>query len=75
MRSHNRPSQASAELNALRRLTIKPHANSVPSGAHREYRIRLYDGDRVVGYLPVPNVLLMIAVSAALWALIYMATR
>jgi hypothetical protein len=41
----------------------------------KEYPIRLYDGDRVVGYVSVPNALLMITISAALWALIYLATR
>jgi ribosomal protein S12 len=75
MRSHDKGAEASAQLNALRRLTVKPHANTPPSGTHKGYRIRLYDGDRVVGYVPVPNVLLMITISAVLWALIYLAMR
>jgi hypothetical protein len=75
MRSHDKGSGASAQLNSLRRLTVKPHANALPSRTHKECRIRLYDGDRVVGYVSVPNALLMITISAALWALIYLATR
>jgi hypothetical protein len=75
MRSHDKGSEASAQLNSLRRLTVKPHANALPSRTHKECRIRLYDGDRVVGYVSVPNALLMITISAALWALIYLATR
>ena len=72
MRGRDKRSQGSAEPNDPCRLTMRPHHDSVPSRAHSEYRIRLYDRDRVVGYVPVPTVLLMIAISAALWALIYL---
>ena len=52
MRGHDKRSQGSAEPNAPCRLTMKPHHDSVPSRAHNEYRIRLYDRDHVVGYVP-----------------------
>lgn len=72
MRSYDAPPEASAKRDALRRLTIKPHPEKLPSRARDEYRIRLYDGDRVVGYIPVPSVLLMTTLSAMLWAFIYL---
>jgi hypothetical protein len=66
MRGRDRRLEASAELGALPRLSMKPHTGNPPLRALREYRIRLYDGDQVVGYIPVPNSLVIIAISAAL---------
>jgi hypothetical protein len=39
------------KLNALSRLTMKVHAESPVPRKHKHWRIRLYDGDRVVGYV------------------------
>jgi hypothetical protein len=37
------------KLNALRRLTLKPHAESPAPRKHKVYTVRVFDGDRVVG--------------------------
>jgi hypothetical protein len=37
------------KLNALRRLSMKPHAESNVPGMPKEYGIRVYDGDFLVG--------------------------
>ena len=42
---------AVTKLNALRRLTMKPHAENTAPRKHKEFRVRLYDQDRVVGYV------------------------
>ena len=39
------------KLNALSRLTMKVHAESPVPRKHKHWKIRLYDADRVVGYV------------------------
>ncbi len=39
------------KLNALRRLTMKIHAESPEPRKRKEYRFRLYDGELLVGYV------------------------
>ena len=45
------------KLNALRRLTIKVHGESPAPRKHKEWRFRLYDGDRVVGYVGLVDII------------------
>ena len=45
------------KLNALRRLTMRPHAESPGHCKHKEYRIRLYDGDYIVGYVGLTDLI------------------
>jgi hypothetical protein len=39
------------KLNALRRLTMKVHAESPAPRKHKQWSVRLYDGNRLVGYV------------------------
>ena len=39
------------KLNALRRLTMRAHTERPAPCKHKEYTIRIYDGDHVVGYV------------------------
>lgn len=45
------------KLNALRRLAIKVHGESPAPKKHKEWRFRLYDGDRVVGYVGLVDII------------------
>ena len=45
------------KLNALRRLAIKVHGESPAPRKHKEWRFRLYDGDRVVGSVGLVDII------------------
>ena len=71
MSSHNKASGASAKLNGHRQVAMQPGATGRPSRTRTKQYIRLYDGAGIT----VPRALVVITLSAALWALIYLMLR
>ena len=71
MPNHNKASGASAALNGHRQGTMQPDATGRPSRPRTKHYIGLNDG---AGFT-VSRALVLITLSAVMWALIYLMMR
>ena len=71
MPNQNKASGASAALNGHRQGTMRSDATGRPSRTLTKYYIGLYDGAGIT----VSRALVVITLSALLWALIYLTMR
>ena len=71
MPNHDKASGASAALNGHHQGTMQPDATGRPSRTRIKHYIGLYDGAGIT----VSRALVLITLSAVLWALIYLMMR